>query len=757
MRHASRYLLISPLLCLVPCAMVAAAEPLETVTVVGVAPLPVTDLSLDLVPANVQITSAEQLDRMQALDLTQYLNRTTGSVFINEAQSNPLQPDVQFRGFTASPLLGLPQGIAMYQDGVRINEAFGDTVNWALIPQFAIDTLTVSPGANPVFGMNALGGALSVQTKNGFTHPGARISVRGGAFSRTVAEALVGGKGGEQWGYFAGGSHFDEAGWREYSPSAVNEGFGNLRYRGAAGSVGLSLTRVSTDLIGNGPAPELLLEEDRDAVFTRPDQTQNELSMLNLNMDYRLAPGLQLNGVLYRRSSDIDTLNGDDTAFEECEDEPDLLCEEDGEPVLDALGEEIASSGEIDSATLNRSSTRQRSHGTLWQLNSIHRLAGRTNHLALGASYDRSEVAFRSSTELGALDGTRAALPGGVFVGEAFTDLHTITRSYGMFLTDTLELSDTVGLTLAARYGSIDVALDDRLGTELQGRHRFSRLNPAVGMTWRRSKALQFYASLGEASRAPSPAELTCADEEDPCRLPNAFLSDPPLKQVISRTLEAGLRGSTEYLSWNAAAFRSINRDDIIFISAGALTNEGYFANVGRTRRQGLELNLSGTAGEQLAWSASYSMLDATFEESFNVASAHNPAAIDDEIEVQPGDRLPGIPRHLVKLAVDYGISPQWQLGADWNYAAGQYLRGDEGNLTAPLSGYAVLNLRATYAVSERVHLFALLDNALNEQYATFGVYGEADEVLGEEYENSPRFVSPGAPRALWVGVKLGI
>jgi iron complex outermembrane receptor protein len=729
---------------------------LETVVVVGVAPLPDQGLPLELIPANVQIATSKDMDRLQALDLTQFMNRGTGSVFMNEAQNNPLQPDVQFRGFTASPLLGLPQGIAVYQDGVRVNEAFGDTVNWALVPEFAIARLTVMPGSNPVFGMNALGGALSVETKNGLTHPGSRIEVRSGAFSRTTAEAEFGGATDQRLAYFIGGSYFDEDGWRDFSPSRARQVFADVHYEGAALTSGLSLTRVTTDLIGNGPAPVQLLEENREAIFTRPDQTRNELLMLNLSINYRLNAAAKLSGVVYHRGSDIRTLNGDDSAFEPCDDEPEVLCEEDGEAVLDANGEEIEFEPAISGATLNRSSTEQESYGTSWQLMTTQNWAGRKNHLVTGVALDRSRVDFTSSTELGSLDETRRALPGGVFVEEAFTGLRTTSRSYGVYLTDTLELTPKFAVNLAGRYGVIDVDLDDRLGTELEGEHRFSRFNPAAGFTYRPANALQFYASIGEASRAPSPAELTCADEDDPCRLPNAFLSDPPLQQVVSRTVEAGARGDLSLAHWHLGAFRTVNRDDILFISAGALTNEGFFDNVGRTRRQGVELNLNGELADRLAWSASYTLLDATFQEDFSVASANHPAAVDDEIAVESGDRIPSVPRHLLKVALDYAVSPRWSIGADWNRASSQYPRGDEGNLSAPISGYSVLNLRTTFRVSEYVSVFALLDNALDSDYETFGVFGEADDVLGEDYEDT-RFLSPAAPRAAWVGVRLAL
>ena len=118
-------------------AFAQAGSPIEVIEVIGTTPLG-SELDADVIAANVQTATAEEMREQGALDLADFMRRSLGSVFVNEAQSNPLQPDVQYRGFVGSPLLGLPQGLAVYQDGVRSNEPFGDTVNWALIPESAI-------------------------------------------------------------------------------------------------------------------------------------------------------------------------------------------------------------------------------------------------------------------------------------------------------------------------------------------------------------------------------------------------------------------------------------------------------------------------------------------------------------------------------------------------------------------------------------------------------------------------------------------
>ncbi|HEX6996939.1 MAG TPA: TonB-dependent receptor [Gammaproteobacteria bacterium] len=733
----------------------AQGQVVDTVEVIGTTPLG-GGLDADRVAANVRRATAEDIERQGALDLADFMDRTLGSVFVNHAQNNPLQPDLQYRGFVGSPLLGLPQGIAVYQDGVRINEPFGDTVSWALIPESAIASMALQPGSNPLFGLNALGGAIAIETKDGRTHPGAGLELSAGAFGRREAQAEAGGTAGESLHWFVTGSYLEEDGWRDFSPTEATQAFAKLGWEAAGTAFDASLTYADTDLIGNGAAPADLLELDREAIFTRPDQTLNDLVLLTLRGS-RPVGRWEVTGNVYYRSSDIDTYNGDDSDFEACEDDPALICEEEDDEetvVLDPLGNPVPAREELEGATVNRTRTEQDGAGlalqAAWGGSGAHRLL-------VGFTHDSSDVAFAASTELGALDATRLAVPGGVLVGESFTRLDARTANTSLFITDTVSLGDDVALTLSARYNRTEVTLHDLLGTALDGDHDFDSFNPAVGVTFRLAPNVDLYASYAESNRAPSPVELTCADEDDPCRLPNAFVADPPLEQVVASTYEAGLRGrfgaDGRDGTWHAGVFRARNEDDILFISAGALTNEGYFDNVGTTRRQGIELDVAASA-ERWSWFASYTFLDATFEEAFAAASPNNPAAVDGEIEVQPGDRLPLVPRHVFKGGLRYEATPKLSVGGEVVASSSRHLRGDEGNDVEEIDGYAVLNVRGEYRLSDRVRLFALIDNVLDAEYETFGLFGEADEVLGEEFED-PRFLGPGAPRAAWLGVKV--
>ncbi len=735
------------------------AAPLDEIMVIAITPYHGLNLPADKVPGNIQRVIAAEIEQAHGADLSEFMNRRLGSVFVNEAQGNPLQPDVQFRGFVASPLLGQAQGISVYQNGVRINDPFGDTVNWALVPESAIASIDLIPGSNPLFGLNTLGGALSIRTKNGFTASGTGAELQGGSFGRGVAEIESGASIDDRLSYYVSAHYLEENGWRQFSPSNAMQLFGDLGWRGKSSSVSANVTWVETDLIGNGPLPVQLLKIDRSTFFTRPDRTRNALMLASVTGTWRWTKNTSLDGMTYFRRSDIRTLNGDDSAVKACDTQPLFVCAEVAQGqqeqiALDEKGTPILFSNAVDGATVNRGSTGQDGYGASLLLSVAKELAGHPNWLVVGGTLDSSDVTFDSTTELGRLDETRAAVSSGIFVADSFVRLDTETRNRSIFFSDTFDVTRALGLTLSGRFNSTSVELRDEIGTELNGSHDFRRFSGAGAVTWQVAPATGLYATYGESNRAPSPAELTCADPNDPCRLPNAFLSDPPLAQVVAKTIEAGARGRAGDVSWHAGLFQTTNQDDILFISAGALTNEGFFANIGETRRRGAEFRMAGRSfGERLQWTFHYTRLDATFRESFSVTSPNNPAAIDGEIPVRAGSRIPSVPEDLLKLSASYAFTPRLTVSADLLHASNQFLRGDEDNLLAPLPGYTVVNVGAEFRFNRNFMVFAKIDNLFNADYETFGLLGSARGVLGDDFTN-PRFVSPGAPLGGWVGLK---
>jgi outer membrane receptor protein involved in Fe transport len=746
-----------------PATSVAPEQPYETV-VTATTPVHGSHLPKDHVAANVQSISAVDLEAHKSLDLSGYLGEAAGSVSVNGAASNPLQPDLQYRGFLASPLLGAPQGLSMYLDGVRLNEPFGDTINWDLIPVNAIQSVNVIPGSNPIFGLNTLGGALSLETKTGFSDPGLDASFLSGSWNRKVVRA-EGGQHGDKLAVFAAAQYFDEDGWREASPSRAEQAFVAGSYQNAGTTVDLSLMGANTSLTGNAAAPEQLLAMDRGAVFTTPDTTENQLFMGTLRGERPLATHVRLSGVAFARTNRTRSVNGDQREWSECMATPGVLCSVDDNgnelPVKDSARANVMFMGSYDAA-LNRTDTRQTSYGASAQLAVDAPVAKRENHLYVGAEADQARIRFRSSTTVGTLDGERNTIDSGFLDPASPIAVDGTVNDLGLYATDTFSLRPDLFFTASARFTFTELSLRDQVTGDLTGDHSFHRLNPAVGLSYQPRRWLGAYAGYSESNRAPTAVELTCASPTDPCRLPNAFAADPDLAQVVARTFEAGVRGAVRpgpaRLSYDLSAFRTVNSNDILFITSGVVANQGYFANVGDTRRQGLEANLSGNVrfgdGQRITWSAFYTFLDATFETPFTALSATHPDAVNGQIPVPSGAHIPSIPRHIVKVGLGYLSSFGLSAGVNVVGNSSQYLRGDEANRLAPIPGYVIVNARVAFRFWSHAQVFLLADNLFDASYSTFGVLGNATNVLGPGYD-SPRFLGPGAPRAAWAGIDL--
>src|SRR5271163_2745379 len=272
---------------------------LPTVEVIGATPLPGTGIDRDKVPANVQSLSASDLAREGSPSLLGSLTDRAGSVSSNSTLSDPFQPDLVFRGFKASPVLGTPQGLAVYQNGVRINEAFGDTVNWDLIPDIAIDHIDLA-GSNPVYGLNALGGAAIITMKNGFTYQGFDSELAGGSFGQR-SFSLQYGVQVDNFAAYVAGRKYDSDGWRQFSPDHVQQLYADVGARGDKVSVNVSFTGANNRLFGQGTVPEQELAVGRSLDFTTPQNNFNQLEFVTLNGTYQAPAALSFQADLYRR------------------------------------------------------------------------------------------------------------------------------------------------------------------------------------------------------------------------------------------------------------------------------------------------------------------------------------------------------------------------------------------------------------------------------------------------------------------------
>ena len=729
-----------------------------TIEVVAATPLPGLGIDRNKIPSNVHAVTSGDLRRSGGVSLTEQVQRTTPSVHVNDATTNPFQPDFQFRGFVGSPLLGLPQGLALYQNGVRLNEPFGDTVNWDLVPDNAVASISLMPGSNPLFGLNALGGALSVQTKTGLSHPGHEVEVSSGSFGRRRVEAVSGGSR-RSVSYFVAGNLLLEDGWRDFSPSRVRQLFGDVEWRGTATTVNASVTAGANRLIGNSPAPIQLLEDDRTAIFTHPDETKSKMALLTVRIRHQTRPTVVFDSVVFYRRASIDTLNGDDSDYDECEDTAfeEFLCadEGEGEPVENQFGDLIPVDDDDElNGTNNTSATTSNGFGGTFQATMTAPVLGRANHFVAGVTLDGGRSRYAAATEIARLTADRGTTGTGFFDGDAAVGLRTTVRHTGVYAANFFSLTPAVTLMGAARFNHSAVTLRDQIGADLNGDHSFTRVNPAAGLTYQLPRAVTAYGSFSMSSRVPAPSELSCADPEDPCRLPNAFVADPPLDQVVARTWEGGIRGRRNGVSWNASLFRAASRDDIMFISSGPLTNTGHFQNIGNTVRQGVELEALGSI-DAIRWNVAYSLVRARFDSPLTLSSPNHPDEEDGEIEVAAGNRIPGVPQHILKGGV-YADIRRLSVGANFQSNSSQFLRGDEANLLPALDGFSVVNVMADYRVGRQIAISARVSNLFDSTHSTFGLLGEADEVLGAEFDDA-RFVSPGAPRAAWVGLRVSL
>ncbi len=746
---------------------------LEGVEVIGVSPTDTTGVALDRYPANAQKITAEDLERTQAASLSEYLGRRSGSVFLSDAQNNPYQPDLFYRGYSISPLLGLPQGLALYVDGVRVNEVFGDVVNWDLIPDAAIDSLQLIPGSNPVFGQNTLAGALSLRTKSGFTAPGGKIELTGGSFGRFGVTAEQG-YAGEHYAFYVSGEYDREDGWRAFSPSRIGRLFAKGSYQDSSNSLDLSAALADNDLTGNGPAPRLLLQnEGRSSVFTTPDITRPQLGFINAQGNHIFSRQAQLSAGLYFRRDRSKSLNGDSAQFDDCTDPANrdaqgnpFLCEQnaDGERVItDNNGAPVVSRAANNSATLHTNTTDQYSYGFRTQL-TLSGAAQRRNRLIIGGTVDLGHARFASATELAALTADRSTSGSGQFDATSAVGLRTRKDLFSAFVVANWAPIDSVDVTAAASLSHTDIKLrDQNPDGALDGDHGYTRVNPSIGANWHLSEPLSLFASYSESSRAPTPVELTCANPDDPCLLPNGFLSDPPLKQVVTRTVEAGLRYTGPSLRAAAAFFNSDNSNDILFITDGRLTTQGYFSNVGDTLRRGFEIGGNYKLTKTWSVGVQYTYLDALFKHDFLVNSPNHPlrdpanpdSSAPETRQVRPGNRIPLIPRHLAKANIEWR-NDRFGVGLEAQGRSNSRFRGDEANVDPQtLPGYAIFNFYGDWKPLSWLVVFARISNLFDRDIDTFGVYGNSAQVLGTAYANERRFVGPGAPREFSAGLRM--
>ena len=784
MKHILR---LAPLLLAAPAVAqpTVATAPVEHVVVYGVLNNADIGLDSDKAPGALQSLDAAQLNAQHGPTVLEALGTQVAGASLTDTQGNAMFQDLRFHGFEASPLQGSPQGLAVYQNGVRLNEAFGDTVNWDAIPQAAVARMDVWT-ANPVFGLNALGGSVDLVMKNGFAWQGTDASLQGGSYGHGMAAAQYGAGDGDV-SFYGAAEGISDAGWRYHSQSNIARLYADAGWRLGNSELHLVASGAASGLGVVGPTPFDLTVRDARSVYTFPQTTRNTVGSLALNGKSRLGDDWQLEGSLYVRALEQRHVDGNDGNFERCSNSssfPGKLClEDDAFPapspktlafrnqfaILDQNSNAIAFAAGTFYGTVDRTFTDSTTSGAALQLTASQALFGLPNHVTAGVSFDGSGIAFRSTSTLGrifpdldvavdpALAGSGSIIHSNGNLGYAPVTLGATTRYYGFYAVDALELTPQLTLTAGLRINAADIVTRDRSGlaSELNGAHGYGHANPLVGLTWQAGAATLF-ASYSQANRAPTPLELDCASRTLPCLLEGSLVADPPLAQVVSHSVQAGARGMLMGVAWNVSLFQTDSDNDIVAL-ASVIQGRGYFTNVPGTRRRGVDLSAH---YQGQGWTAygSWSFLEATYQFTGALASPNNPQAdAGGNVLVTPGRHIPLNPTHSIRLGGNADVTDTISIGAELAFTGSRYFDGDPSNLNTKLPAIAVVNLRAAWQFDPGWQLFALVDNLFDNRDGVYGTYFDPSDTAGlvTPALSDPRSLTLRQPVSVQAGLRL--
>ncbi|HEV7777155.1 MAG TPA: TonB-dependent receptor [Luteibacter sp.] len=767
------------LVCVGSTAIAADGPQITTLPTVLVSPssMPGPGIDPNHLPYQVQRVDASALKDSQATNVVGYLSGSLTGVNINDVQGSPFQSDITFHGYRASPTLGAGQGLSVYLDGVRMNEPFGDIVSWDVLPEAAIESLTLMPGANPLFGLNTLGGALVFTTKSGLTSPGFDADVSYGSYARRRVDLSYGVSNAQGWHFFGAGTYFDENGWRKQSAGHLGNVYLKAGRHTEANDWDVSLLAVDSKLVGNGLLPAQrydgdagtfangLYERNRRDIYTAPDVTRNRVDQLSTHFTHRFSDEIALTALAYARRSRRDTVNGDvSDDYEDYVDDCGAGFDASGAPLDDDCGFTRDQGAALADSVFNTTRTRQNGEGAALNLT-----GNRGAHQwILGATFDRSTVSYSQYDEDALLDeANRVVYPIPGAERTFFSGVSGSTRAWSVFASDTWAVTPTTHITGSARWNAVhqDNTLSTDDGTQPAASHSYTKFDPALGLTQDIGHDITLFANASQSNRTPTVIELGCADPDAPCRLPTGLQADPDLKQVVTRAYEAGARwhgGAGMTLS--GEIYRTDNRNDILFLRA-PLSQQGYFANVGRTRSEGMDLDLGQHVG-RLSWHLGYSLLLATYQSSGSLQAGER------TIDLRPGMRIAGLPRHSGKLTVDWQATPAWSIGADMQVYSGTVTSGNEdGRIDDDLAlrqdwgtaGYALVDLRTAYQPNDTWEFYLKVSNLFDRRYESYAQIADDDLPDGQLIRpqiapgDAPttRFVAPGTPRLFSAGVRL--
>lgn len=646
------------------------------------------------VPARASTITNEQLEAWEPRLVTDLLTSQPGYSVYDDLGS-PFKTTVSTRGFYASPVVGLPQGVSVFLDGVPVNEPDAAQVNFDLLPLEHVRRVELLSGTASLLGPNSLGGSINLLTNHGGGPTRGELEVAGGSYESFSAEGSVGG-GSRGWNYYAGGGYTTENGWRQVTGAEGFNGFVNVGRSGERSGFNLQLLGSDSRVETAGSLPESVF-------LVRPDSNLSAFDFEDLRQWHFALSGYSALGAgrgsarVYYRRHDAERFNVNQI------NDPDV-----------------------------RSFSQNRTLGASADWTYSRPLGQGTLRFRIGAGGSTNDVAIQLFAER--ID------PGQTTnVQSDIWDLNGYTTA-----------DYTVGRTTFSgglRYDFVRVPFNNLLDPTADTTSSYSRLSPKGGISVNVGGGASVYASAGGSFRAPAVIELACADPQDPCPLPFALGDDPPLDPVTATTVEAGVRWLGSRVGFDASLYRTWVRNDIFLFpydeTAGepeGSTIDGFFGNLGDTRREGIEFGGRYFFPQGHSIYASYAYSRATFQvEGVEIFSIREEAGGENEVE--RGDLFPLVPDHQLSAGAMFELPNGLSFGAEGRYVGRQYLRGDEANEEEPLDGYFVADVRLGWEFGPW-GVAGIVTNLFDSDHATFGTFN-----INQTTDQLERFLTPAQPR----------
>lgn len=668
------------------------------------------------VPARVSVIDGRQLEAWEPRLLADVLGTQAG-VSLYDDLGTPWKLNLSTRGFTAGPTVGLPPGVSVFLDGVRQNEPSAQEVNFDLLPLEHVERVELLSGSASLLGPNSLGGAINLVTVRGGGPPSGELELSRGSFGQVSGEAAARGRTDGGWSYFASAGHERERGWREATGARVSNGFLNLGRLGEERGVSVQAFASRSRAETAGSLPESLFGSTPRANFTAGDFEDLNAQQLALS-GYAPVAGGRGGVTAYVRRSAAERFNVNQAP------DPNV-----------------------------RSRTANLTVGATADWRQAWPVGPGALALRLGTDATASRVRARIYAEPTGIgeESSPDDEPDDDDDENEQTGLTTDVRSPSLDLAGYALADYRIGrLTLSGggRYDFVRVPFRNQIRTYDNTTNDYRNFSPRVGASVALARGASAYVSAGRSFRAPAILELGCADPEAACPLPFALGDDPPLDPVRATTYEVGGQLARGAVVATVSAYRTEVRDEIFFVASDAALLAGYFTNLDRTRREGVELGLQGTAAGRLAWYGNYAWTQATFRSPAELFSLRgdddfeeSPLAGDNDVQV--GSRLPLVPDHQVKGGGTLRLGGGVAVGVDARYVGRQWLRGDEANVTTPLDAYTVASARIALARGPW-EVTGVVNNLFDARDATFGTFNE-NRRTGE----LERFLTPLNGRAV--------